>query len=102
MLLAVLGEIEDRRQFLADMECLGQDRAYRSQIETEISQVQMPAAPVVLWWICDLVSRSQTAVLLQLRRSGYARLYATCRTHHCTAQIHYTTFLLCSIENSRA
>lgn len=54
MLLAVLGEIEDRRQFLADMECLGQDRAYRSQIETEISQVQMLAAPVVLWWICDL------------------------------------------------
>ena len=35
----VLGEIEERRQFLADMAALGQDRPHRTKIMTEISQV---------------------------------------------------------------
>uniref|UniRef100_A0A8C7ZFR1 Uncharacterized protein n=1 Tax=Oryzias sinensis TaxID=183150 RepID=A0A8C7ZFR1_9TELE len=36
----VLHEIEARRQFLADMEALGQEREYISIINTEISQVK--------------------------------------------------------------
>lgn len=32
-------EIEERRQFLDDMEALGQANKYRTIIETEISQV---------------------------------------------------------------
>lgn len=32
-------EIEERRQFLAEMSELGRDREYRTKIETEISQV---------------------------------------------------------------
>ncbi len=35
----VLGEIEERRQFLDDMASLGQDRPHRDRIMTEISQV---------------------------------------------------------------
>ncbi len=35
----VLGEIEERRQFLADMASLGQDKPHRTKIMTEISQV---------------------------------------------------------------
>ena len=35
----VLGEIEERRQFLADMAALGQDKPHRNKIVTEISQV---------------------------------------------------------------
>ena len=34
----VLQEIEDRRQFLEEMEALGQDKPYQSKIQTEISQ----------------------------------------------------------------
>lgn len=37
---AVLGEIEERRQFLADMVSLGQGQKYRNIINTEISQVK--------------------------------------------------------------
>ena len=36
----VLGEIEERRQFLADMAALGQDKPHRNKIVTEISQVR--------------------------------------------------------------
>ena len=35
----VLGEIEERKQFLDDMEALGQDKPHRARIMTEISQV---------------------------------------------------------------
>lgn len=35
----VLGEIEERRQFLEDMTALGQDKPYRNKITAEISQV---------------------------------------------------------------
>jgi len=35
----VLQEIEERRQFLAEMEALGQGKKYNTQIMTEISQV---------------------------------------------------------------
>lgn len=34
----VLQEIEDRQEFLEEMEALGQDRQYHSKIQTEISQ----------------------------------------------------------------
>ena len=45
----VLGEIEERRQFLEDMTALGQDKAHRHRILTEISQVctdRMPPHPM--------------------------------------------------------
>ena len=35
---AVVGEIEERRAFLEQMESLGQGSVYRTQIRTEISQ----------------------------------------------------------------
>ena len=35
----VLGEIEERRLFLSEMEALGQGREHHSKIMTEISQV---------------------------------------------------------------
>ena len=35
----VLQAIEERREFLSEMEQLGQGKQYRTQIETEISQV---------------------------------------------------------------
>lgn len=35
----VIKEIEERRQFLQDMEALQQDKPHRSRIMTEISQV---------------------------------------------------------------
>uniref|UniRef100_A0A3P9JUT5 Uncharacterized protein n=1 Tax=Oryzias latipes TaxID=8090 RepID=A0A3P9JUT5_ORYLA len=38
----LLHEIEARRQFLADMEALGQEREYISIIDAEISQVKKP------------------------------------------------------------
>ena len=34
----VLQEIEDRREFLEEMEALGQDKPYQSRIRAEISQ----------------------------------------------------------------
>jgi len=39
VLFSVLQEIEERRQFLAEMEALGQGKKYNTQIMTEISQV---------------------------------------------------------------
>lgn len=36
----VMGEIEERRQFLEDMAALGQDKPHRSRILTEISQAR--------------------------------------------------------------
>ena len=56
--LAVLGEIEERRQFLSEMESLGQGQQYRSQIETEISQVRVP--PMHALW-CMLTLHSYIA-----------------------------------------
>lgn len=44
--LAVLGEIEERRQFLADMTSLGQGKKYINIISTEISQVK-PDSPTL-------------------------------------------------------
>lgn len=41
---SVLGEIEERRQFLADMVSLGQGQKYRNIINTEISQVKPPSS----------------------------------------------------------
>ena len=35
----VVEEIEERRQFLSEMEALGQGKEYHSKITTEISQV---------------------------------------------------------------
>lgn len=43
---AVLGEIEERRQFLADMSSLGQGKRYTSIIHTEISQVKAPSSHI--------------------------------------------------------
>ena len=40
----VVGEIEERRQFLAEMEALGQGKEYRHKIMTEISQVRTSEA----------------------------------------------------------
>ncbi len=37
----VVGEIEERRQFLAEMEGLGRGKEFRSKITTEISQVRV-------------------------------------------------------------
>ena len=37
--LTVLAEIEERRQFLEEMEAMGQGKKYQTIIETEISQV---------------------------------------------------------------
>ena len=45
----MLGEIEARRQFLSEMESLGQGQKYRSQIETEISQVRGGTHSVKCW-----------------------------------------------------
>lgn len=42
--LLVLGEIEERRRFLADMASLGQGKKYINIITTEISQVK-PSPP---------------------------------------------------------
>lgn len=39
----VLDEIEDRRQFLKEMEALGNGREYYHIINTEISQVYIPS-----------------------------------------------------------
>ena len=39
MFFSVLQEIEERRQFLVEMEALGQGKKYSTQIMTEISQV---------------------------------------------------------------
>ena len=39
MIVTVLKEIEERRQFLDEMEALGQGKQYTAQIMTEISQV---------------------------------------------------------------
>ena len=36
---AVVGEIEERRQFLEEMEALGRGKEYRARIATDISQV---------------------------------------------------------------
>ena len=41
MIVTVLKEIEERRQFLDEMEALGQGKQYRAQIMTEISQVRL-------------------------------------------------------------
>jgi hypothetical protein len=35
-----VGEIEERRQFLEEMEALGRGKEYRTRIATEISQVR--------------------------------------------------------------
>lgn len=35
----VLKEIEERREFLSEMEAIGKGKEYRSKIQTEISQV---------------------------------------------------------------
>ena len=35
----VLREIEERREFLSEMEALGKGNEYRNRIQTEISQV---------------------------------------------------------------
>ena len=40
---SVLQEIEERREFLTEMESLGKGKTYRSKIMTEISQVSIYA-----------------------------------------------------------
>ena len=40
-LLLVVEEIEERRQFLADMSALGQEKLYHNLISTEIAQVNL-------------------------------------------------------------
>lgn len=45
---AVLGEIEERRQFLADMASLGQAKKYVNIINTEISQVNERNLPIAI------------------------------------------------------
>ena len=40
----VLQEIEDRKQFLAEMEAVGQGKKYQNIIHTEISQVVLPCS----------------------------------------------------------
>ena len=40
----VLGEIEERRQFLEEMAALGQDKPHKNKIMTEISQVERGGA----------------------------------------------------------
>ena len=37
--LVVVEEIEERRQFLSEMEALGRDKEHHSKIMTEVSQV---------------------------------------------------------------
>lgn len=44
----VLGEIEERKQFLEDMAALGQDKPHRHRIMTEISQVQAQYGPLIV------------------------------------------------------
>jgi len=39
LFFSVLKEIEERREFLSEMETLGKGKEYRSKIQTEISQV---------------------------------------------------------------
>ena len=41
LVFPVAEEIEERRQFLAEMEALGQGKEYHSKIMTEISQVKL-------------------------------------------------------------
>ena len=40
-MLTVLQEIEERREFLTEMESLGKGKTYRSRIMSEISQVSI-------------------------------------------------------------
>ena len=47
----VLKEIEERREFLSEMEAIGKDKEYRNKIQTEISQVHM-----VLITNCNMLS----------------------------------------------
>lgn len=73
---AVLHEIEDRRQFLADMEALGQEREYISIINAEISQVQSILTKpepfsvenvmnLHLWCVMNLIKKLQELKMLQ-------------------------------------
>ena len=36
---SVLKEVDERREFLSEMEAIGKGKEYRSKIQTEISQV---------------------------------------------------------------
>ena len=47
LLLLVLEEIEERRQFLSDMEALGKGKEHHNKITTEISQVKIPSMCVL-------------------------------------------------------
>lgn len=48
---AVLDEIEERRQFLADMASLGQAKKYVNIINTEISQVNERNLPIAIKYL---------------------------------------------------
>ena len=45
----VMGEIEERRQFLEDMAALGQDKPHRNRILTEISQARRTVFSPYVW-----------------------------------------------------
>lgn len=61
----VMREIEERREFLEEMEALGRGKDYRNKIMTEISQVntlyhiQTPVVGI-LWLVRDLLFHSET------------------------------------------
>ena len=49
MNVSVLEEIEERRQFLSEMEALGQGKHHHSKIVTEISQVYIYSKIVLMY-----------------------------------------------------
>ena len=59
MWFVVLAEIEERRQFLDDMEGLGRGAKYRTIIETEISQVSAKYWNIIETKISQLISFTQ-------------------------------------------
>lgn len=78
----VLGEIEERRQFLADMVSLGQGQKYRNIINTEISQVKTSSVYVRLhrqrcenyysYYYSDYSNSQKPAIVAESSRTGDA------------------------------
>ena len=54
VLYIVVEEIEERRQFLSEMEALGQGKEYHSKIMMEISQVLVQCA-VLYYVLCFII-----------------------------------------------
>jgi len=56
----VLKEIEERKQFLSEMEALGRGKEYRNKIQTEISQVCVGHYSLGLYIVFHIFRKSRS------------------------------------------